>query len=253
MDLGLGGKTALVTGGSKGIGRASASMLAAEGVAITLIARNPESLAAAQAMIRDRSQVPVEAIAADLSRQEEVERVAALVPTPDILVNNAGAIPPGGLATVDNTTWRAAWDLKVFGYISLTRAIHARMAERGAGVIVNVIGAAGEKFDPDYIAGSAGNAALMAFTRALGRASPAHGVRVVGINPGPVETDRLVMLQRARAERTFGEPARWREFFAHMPFGRPATPEEIGSAVAFLASPRSGYTNATILTIDGGG
>ncbi|HUA76781.1 MAG TPA: SDR family NAD(P)-dependent oxidoreductase, partial [Acetobacteraceae bacterium] len=89
MDLGLGGRTALVSGGSKGIGRAAASALAAEGVGITLVARNPEGLAAAAASIRARSQVPVATIAADLSRQEEVERVAASVATPDILVNNA--------------------------------------------------------------------------------------------------------------------------------------------------------------------
>jgi NAD(P)-dependent dehydrogenase (short-subunit alcohol dehydrogenase family) len=253
MDLGLAGKTALITGGSKGIGRAAAAALAAEGAAITLVARNREALAAAADAIRAQSQGPVATIPADLSRQDEVERVAAALPAPDILVNNAGAIPPGALAAVDNVTWRAAWDLKVFGYISLARLIHARMAARGSGVIVNVIGAAGEKFDPDYIAGSAGNAALMAFTRALGRGSPAQGVRVVGINPGPVETERLVMLQRARAERTFGDAERWREFFARMPFGRPARPAEIGAAVAFLASPLSAYTNATILTIDGGG
>jgi NAD(P)-dependent dehydrogenase (short-subunit alcohol dehydrogenase family) len=253
MDLGLAGKTALVTGGSKGIGHAAAQALAAEGAAVTLVARTPAGLAAAAEAIRAKSQVPVATMAADLSREEEVERVAASLPTPDILVNNAGAIPPGALAAVDNGAWRAAWDLKVFGYISLSRIIHARMAERRSGVIVNVIGAAGEKFDPDYIAGSTGNAGLMAFTRALGRASHAHGVRVVGINPGPVETERLVMLQRARAERTFGDPELWREFFARMPFGRPATPAEIGAAVAFLASPLSAYTNATILTIDGGG
>ena len=252
MDLGLAGKTALVTGGSKGIGRAAAAVLAAEGAAVTLVARNAGPLIAAAEAIRAEAHCPIATITADLSRQEEIERVAAAVRTPDILVNNAGAIPPGSLAAVDNATWRAAWDLKVFGYISLSRAIHARMVERQSGVIVNVIGAAGEKFDPDYIAGSAGNAALMAFTRALGRASPAHGVRVVGINPGPVETERLIMLQRARAERTYGDPERWREFFARMPFGRPATPAEIGAAVAFLTSPLSAYTNATILTIDGG-
>ncbi len=141
----------------------------------------------------------------------------------------------------------------MFGYISLTRLIYARMTERGSGVIVNVIGAAGEKFDPDYITGSAGNAALMAFTRALGRASHAHGIRIVGINPGPVETERLVMLSRARAEKSLGDASRWRELYARMPFERPALAAEIGAAVAFLASPRSAYTNATILTIDGGG
>jgi NAD(P)-dependent dehydrogenase (short-subunit alcohol dehydrogenase family) len=127
------------------------------------------------------------------------------------------------------------------------------MKARGAGVIVNVIGSAGEKFPPGYIAGAAGNASLMAFTRALGKGAPADGLRVVAINPGPVETERHVMLQRATAEKTLGDPDRWRELTKGMPFGRPATPAEIGWAVAFLASPKSGYTTGTVLTIDGGG
>jgi len=120
-------------------------------------------------------------------------------------------------------------------------------------VIVNVIGAAGERFDPNYIVGSAGNASLMAFTRALGKAAPADNIRVVGINPGPIATARLEMLSRKRAEQQLGDAERWRELFAKMPFGRAGAPEEIGNAVAFLASPRSGYTSGTILTIDGGG
>jgi NAD(P)-dependent dehydrogenase (short-subunit alcohol dehydrogenase family) len=121
------------------------------------------------------------------------------------------------------------------------------------GVVVNVIGAAGEYFDPNYIVGSAGNAALMAFTRALGKAAPKDGMRAVAINPGPVGTDRIETLLRARARRDFGDESRWRDYHKTMAFGRPATPEEIADAVAFLASPRSGYTTGTVLTIDGGG
>ena len=102
----------------------------------------------------------------------------------DILVNNAGDIPGGSIDKIDEATWRHAWELKVFGYINLTRAIYAQMKARGHGVIVNDIGAAGEKFDANYICGSAGNAALMAFTRALGGKSLADNIRVVGINPG---------------------------------------------------------------------
>lgn len=253
MDLGLSGKRALITGGSKGIGRASAELLAEEGCDVVIVARGKDALDEAAAAIRTRRQVRIEAVAADLSRNAEVMRVARECGPVDILVNNAGAIPPGTLAQVDGARWREAWDLKVFGFIDLTREVYAAMKSRGGGVIVNVVGAAGEKFPPDYIAGAAGNAALMAFTRALGRAAPADGMRVVGINPGPVETDRMVMLQRDRAERLHGDPARWREFLAGMPFGRAAMPEEIANAVAFLASPRSGYTSGTILTIDGGG
>lgn len=250
MDLHLTGKRALVTGASKGIGRAVALQLAEEGCDLLLVSRDPESLAAAADAARARRQVSVQSLPADLSRGAEVERVAAHAGELDVLVNNAGAIPPGNLLSVDDATWRAAWDLKVFGYISLTRALYPQLKAR-RGVVVNVIGAAGESFDPNYIAGSAGNAALMAFTRALGKGASRDGVRAVGINPGPVATDRMEMLLRARAERELGDEARWQEFHAAMPFGRAARPEEIADAVAFLASPRSGYTTGTILTING--
>ncbi len=252
MDLQLGGKRALVTGGSKGIGAASAHALAAEGCDLVLVSRDPATLGATAAAIRGRHQVAVETIPADLSQQAEVERVAAKAGGLDILVNNAGAIPPGSLTSVDNDTWRRAWDLKVFGFIGLTRALYSALKER-RGVVVNVIGAAGESFDPNYVAGSAGNAALMAFTRATGRAAPADGMRIVGINPGPVATERMEMLMRARAERELGSADKWRDFTRSMPFARAATPEEIANAVAFLASPLSGYTTGTILTINGGG
>ncbi len=251
MDLGLQGKRALVTGGSKGIGRASAELLAEEGCDVVLVARDPATLAEAAHAVRARRQVNVSVIAADLSRQEEVLRIAAAAGPVDLLVNNAGAIPPGGLLAVDNATWRAAWDLKVFGFIALTQALYPMLRDR-QGVVVNVIGAAGEQFDPGYIAGSAGNAALMAFTRALGRGGHKDGVRAVGINPGPVATERLERLLRHRATAELGDADRWMQLCKGMPYGRPATPAEIANAVAFLASPRSAYTNGTILTINGG-
>jgi NAD(P)-dependent dehydrogenase (short-subunit alcohol dehydrogenase family) len=253
MDLQLAGKRALVTGASKGIGRAAAEALAEEGCHVVLVARGQPELDAAADAIRSRFQVQATAVIADLSVQAEVERVARAAEELDILVNNAGAIPPGTLAAIDDATWRRAWDLKVFGFISLCRAVYPSMAARKSGVIVNVIGAAGERFDPGYITGSAGNAALMAFTRALGRGAHRDGVRVVGINPGPVATERMELMTRARATEVLGDVHRWRELLQAMPYGRPAKPDEIGVAVAFLASPRSGYTNGTILTIDGGG
>ena len=253
MDLHLRGKRVLVTGGSKGIGRATALLLAEEGCDLVLAARDPTALADAAAAARHRGQVAVETVAADLSLQDGIERLAASAAEGgplDVLVNNAGAIPPGDLLAVDDAAWRAAWDLKVFGFIGLTRALYPRLKER-RGVVVNVIGAAGESFDPSYIVGSSGNAALMAFTRALGKAAPDDGMRVVGINPGPVATERLTMLLRARAERELGDAGRWPDLCRGMAFGRPAEPEEIANAVAFLASPRSGYTSGTVLTIAG--
>jgi NAD(P)-dependent dehydrogenase (short-subunit alcohol dehydrogenase family) len=251
MDLHLAGKRALVTGGSKGIGRASAEALAEEGCDVVLVARDPAALEEAAAAVRARRQVRVETVAADLSRQAEVERVAAEAGAVDILVNNAGAIPPGDLLAVDDATLRTAWDLKVFGFISLCRALYPVLKAR-QGVVVNVIGAAGETFDPGYIAGVAGNAALMAFTRALGRGAHADGVRAVAINPGPVATARLERLLRHRAGSELGDADRWLDLCKGMPYGRPAQPEEIAAAAAFLASPRSAYTNGTVLTINGG-
>ncbi|MBC7802844.1 MAG: SDR family oxidoreductase, partial [Candidatus Parcubacteria bacterium] len=170
----------------------------------------------------------------------------------DILVNNAGAIPGGDLQKVDEDSWRKAWDLKMFGYLNLTRAVYAGMKTRKRGVIVNIIGSAGEKMNAAYIAGSTANAGLMAFTRALGGASHADGIRVVGINPGPIATDRLVNLHKQMAQTKLGDASRYEELFKDMSFGRPGKPEEIAAAVAFLASDRSAYTTGCILTIDGG-
>ena len=252
MDLHLKGKRVLVTGASKGIGRACAEAVAAEGCTVMLAARDPDRLSAAASDIGKRTGAEVKARPTDLSQLGSAEALAGWAGELDILVNNAGAIPGGDLLKVDEDTWRRAWDLKVFGYINLCRAVYADMKRRKAGAIVNVIGAAGEKLDAAYIAGSTANAGLMAFTRALGGASHADGIRVLGVNPGPVSTDRLVSLYRQRAEVKLGDPGRYQELFAGMSFGRPASPEEIAASVVFLASQRSSYTTGCILPIDGG-
>jgi 3-oxoacyl-[acyl-carrier protein] reductase len=252
MDLNLTGRKALVTGASKGIGRATARLLAAEGCDLVLVARTAADLAAARDAIRAQHNVAVTVVPLDLASGGAAGALAADFPDIDILVNNAGAIPGGSVAEIDESRWRQAWDLKVFGYVNLTRAYLALMQARRRGVIVNVIGSGGEKLDAAYIAGAAGNASLMAFTRALGGASPDAGVRVVGINPGPVATDRLVTLLRKRAQDRLGDASRWQELVKPMPFGRAAHPEEIAAMVAFVASDLSAYTSGTIITIDGG-
>ena len=253
MELGLRGRKALITGGSKGIGRACADALAEEGVDIVLVSRTEADLAKAHDEIAARHNVAVRYYALDLGDGRNVDRLAAECPDIDILVNNAGAIPGGDIAEIDEQRWRQAWDLKVFGYINMTRRFYALMAARKAGVIVNILGAAGENPDFNYIAGSSGNASLMAFTRAMGGTAPRDGLRVVGINPGPVMTERLVTLTRHRAQSQLGDPERWPELMKGYAFGRAAKPEEIGWMAAFLASDRSGYTTGTIVTIDGGG
>ena len=211
MDLNLRGRTALITGASKGIGIASAECLAAEGVNVILVSRTQADLDQARARIAGRHNVNVQVHAYDLSDSRNVDRLAEQHPDIDILVNNAGAIPGGDLQGVDEQRWREAWDLKVFGYINMCRRFYAEMKTRRRGVIINILGLAGEKMDRGYIAGSTGNAALMAFTKALGGSAGDDGLRVVGINPGAIATDRLVTLMKGRAQERFGDANRWEE------------------------------------------
>jgi 3-oxoacyl-[acyl-carrier protein] reductase len=252
MDLKLAGKTALITGGSKGIGRATAEIFAAEGCNIVIVSRSAETLAATKSAIAQRSNVRVDTVAADLADSKNVDKLAEDFPDIDILVNNAGAIPGGTLLDVSEETWRKAWDLKVFGYINMCRAFYALMRARKAGVIVNVVGNAADTHDPDYICGVAGNAALTAFSQSLGSVSAKDGIRVVALSPGPVETDRIVTLMKKKAKDRTGSEDSWEDLRKPLPFQRCATPKEIGAAAAFLASPLSGYTSGSVVTIDAG-
>jgi NAD(P)-dependent dehydrogenase (short-subunit alcohol dehydrogenase family) len=126
------------------------------------------------------------------------------------------------------------------------------MCARGAGVVVNVIGNCGERPDPEIIVATICNTGLMGFTRALGAESPRHGVRVVGINPGPTATERLVSLMRRKAADRTGDPGRWPELVAPLPFGRAAEPSEVADAIVFAASRRASFVSGTIVTVDGG-
>src|ERR1700719_3408783 len=252
MDLGLRGRKALVTGASKGIGRACAEVLAEEGCDVVLVSRTEADLAAACDKIKGQHNVAVRYVAVDLSDSRNVDKLAAECADTDLLVNNAGAIPGGNIAQIDEARWREAWDLKVFGYINMTRRFYALMAARRRGVIINILGAAGGNPDFDYVAGSSGNASLMAFTRAIGGTAPRDNLRVIGINPGPVMTERLIPLRKTRAQSNLGDPEKWTELMKPLAFGRAAKPEEIGYMAAFLASDRSAYTTGTIVTVDGG-
>jgi 3-oxoacyl-[acyl-carrier protein] reductase len=255
MDLELRGKRALITGASKGIGRAVAKVLAEHGCSLALASRSPEELQAmADDLAREHPDLEVRVHPANLARTEEQDTLSGACSDVDILVNNAGAIPAGSIERTSDEVWRKALDLKVFGYVNLSRQVYARMAERGRGVIVNIIGVAGERPQAGYIIGSTSNAALMAFTRALGSVSPDVGVRVVGVNPGMTATDRAINLMRSWSEERLGAAERWREIEKGMnlPFGRMATPLEVAELTAFLASSRAAYISGTIVTIDGG-
>jgi len=252
MDLALTNKKILITGASQGIGEGLAHAFAQEGCAVYLTARSEERLQGIAAEIRTRYGAEARVLAADMTAPGAIGRICDFAGDADVLVNNAGAIEGGDLWEIDDARWRASWELKVFGYINLTRAIYARMKARRSGVILNNIGNGGENFDFNYIAGTTGNAALMAFTRALGGKSLEDGIRVVGVNPGPVDTDRIRRVLKKRAGSRLGDENRYEELLKGYPLGRAAHVREIADMFVFLASERSGYTSGNIITIDGG-
>jgi NAD(P)-dependent dehydrogenase (short-subunit alcohol dehydrogenase family) len=258
MDLGLTGRRAVITGASKGIGLGCAVTLAREGCNVALAARSADVLARAADEVREAAPgAAVTTHAVDLSTADGRQTLLAetgcdgdgsgLV---DIWVNNAGAIPAGDIVTIDDATWRDAWDLKVFGYIDLCRAVLPLMTARGSGVIVNVIGAASLRPQPNYVAGGVGNSGLVAMTAALGSHSLRDSVRVVAVNPGLIITDRMGDMLRRMAIDELGDESRWEELIPADP--APGTVEQVADVVAFLASDRASHVSGTSITIDGG-
>jgi len=251
VELKLTNKKVLITGASKGIGLAVAEVFAAEGCHLHLAARNGEAMKDAKRTLEARHGVKVSVHELDLSTTAAMEQLASAAGDIDILINNAGDIPAGSLEVLDDAAWRRGFDLKLFGYITLSRLYYPKMKGKG-GVILNIIGNSGENWDASYIAGSTGNAALMPFTKALGGRSLDHGVRVVAVNPGPVATDRMLKIMKRKSIDMLGDEGRWQELFEKYPGKRPATSEEVADLCAFLASPKAGYITGTVVTIDGG-
>ena len=252
LELNLQGKNVLVTGASKGLGLAAAKGFAAEGCNLRLSSRSADKLEENAAELHNAYGVDVKFWPLDLSQPASRAQLIAANPDIDILINNAGQIPGGSIEDVDDAAWRAGWELKVFGYINFTREYLKLMRARGKGVIVNMIGAAGESLDYEYAAGAVGNASLMAFTRAIGSRSIDYGVRVVGVNPGPTDTDRIGFLSRKKAKEMFGDENAYTRFYAKYPLKRPATVDEVTPTVLFLASELSSYISGAIVTINGG-
>jgi NAD(P)-dependent dehydrogenase (short-subunit alcohol dehydrogenase family) len=252
MDLKLKGRTVLITGASKGIGLACASSFAREGARVVITGRDVARLKDAEGQLRAEGAPDIVCFAGDLAVDAERERLYRQHGTVDVLVNNAGAIPGGNLFDLSLAQWQQAWQLKVFGYIHLTQLYLAGMRQRKSGVIVNIIGMAGQEPRWNYVCGSAGNAALIAFTRAVGAQSVDWDVRVLGINPSPTRTDRIETLLRKKAESHHGDPERWQEGLSGLPFGRLAEAAEIADLAVMLASPAASYVSGAVIDVDGG-
>ncbi len=257
MDLQMTDKTALVTGGSKGIGRAVALLLAEEGARVAIVARDQAALDKAATEIRDRTRREVVTIAADLSALAEVERVVKTARERlgriDILVNNAGAIRGGAFLEIPDAQWAGDWNLKLLGYIRMARAVFPLMQMQGGGRIVNVTGAAARNPAATYLTGGAANAALTNFTKGLADLGAPSNILVTAVAPAATATERwesLIAQQAAGSGRPVAEVRA--EALAPYKLGRMASPEDIANVVAFLVSARAAFITGICITVDGG-
>jgi 3-oxoacyl-[acyl-carrier protein] reductase len=253
MELDLTGKVAIVTGGSKGIGRAAALGFVKEGASVVVCARGREALDETVAAVGGSARERIAVVAADLTDPAAIGRVFDKTISEfghvDILVNNAGSTRPGDFQKISDDDWKLDFELKFFGYVRMARAAMACMAERESGVIINVVGTGGLVPSAGYMVGGAANAALNHFTKALAAEGSKHGVRVVGINPGPILTERLKLFlgQRAASAQSTEEILR-----RITPLGRPGKAEEVADLILFLASERAAFIHGANITIDGG-
>ena len=257
MDLGLKGKVALVAAASRGLGRAVAEELAAEGASLVLCARNEGPLAEACRHVERAWGVPVLGVAGDLSSKEDVARIAGAAlerfGRVDILVTNAGGPRPGRFETLSARDWEEATRLTLSSVLELVRAVLPGMRERRWGRILNVTSIAVKQPVENLMLSNSLRAAVTGFARTLANEVAAEGVTVNNLLPGYTRTERVEELARAAAARdgiTEEEArARWE---AEVPMRRLGEPREFAALAAFLASERAGYITGASITVDGG-
>ncbi len=256
MDLQLDGKTAIVTGASKGIGRQVAEDLAREGADVVITARAAEPLEKAAVQIAAATGRTIVALAGDMSVTADVERCVSEALTRfgkiDILITCAGSSPGGLLENLTEEQWMTSLNLKFMGYVRSVRAVIGHMRERGEGAIVLVVGNDGLK--PSYWEMTAGvaNAADINFASSVAEQYGRHGIRINTVNPGPVDTDRWDTLEKAFARDKGVTQERAHELATEsIPIGRIGRPDEVSALVTFLASPRASFINGAHIPIDG--
>lgn len=253
MDLGISGRTALLTGASRGMGHAAALALAGEGVKLTLVARTPARLEEAALEIRARTGAEVAIVAADITTPEGRAAALAACPAPDILMNNADGELPGDFRNWTRADWIRGVDRMMLTPIEMIRLTVDGMMERGFGRIVNIVSRSVKIAQPELGLSNAARSGLVGFVAGLARQTAARNVTINNILPGIIASDG----QRQHVEelaRTTGRPFAdiWAERAGQNPAGRYGEPAEVGAYVAFLCSAQAGFVNAQNLMIDGG-
>lgn len=259
IELDLVGKSAIVTGGSAGIGLAIAKALYSEGVNVAIVARDPERLDKAIHTIQGLSAQGNRAIAigADLTQKESIEKVVSQAIAEfgqiDILINNAGSARAGELLNLDDDAFLDAWNLKLLGYIRLVKALIPDFTRRREGRIVNIIGGAGRTPRANFLPGGTTNAALLNFTRGISKELAQYNVRINAISPGFTETERAERLAAQTAsDRGISIEEAKAETVKAIPLGKIVQPEEIAALALFLVSDRAASITGTEILVDGG-
>src|SRR5215470_8916459 len=257
MDLGLKGKVALITGGSKGIGKATARLLAEEGAKVAICSRTKRELDAAAGELEKSTGGEIFTVAGDMTKPEDVKRIVDATIERfgriDILINNAGAAPGGLILDLKEEDWAAAMQLKFMGYVRAMTAVLPHMLKQGRGRIVNVVGNDGVKPIAIELTPSAANAADLAVTVALAEQYGRNNICINAVNPGPVATERWdgLIAGIARTRKISVDEAQKRAERS-IPLGRICTPEEVANVAIFVASERASFMNGALITLDGG-
>jgi 3-oxoacyl-[acyl-carrier protein] reductase len=253
VDLGIAGKSALVCGASRGLGRGCAEALAREGVRVTIVARGADALERTAAELRAQTGADVRAVATDITKPEGREAALAACPTPDILITNAGGPPPGDFRDWDRDTWLAALDANMLTPIALIRATLDGMLERNFGRIVNITSSAVKAPIIPLGLSNGARSGLTGFVAGLARTTANRGVTLNNLLPGAFDTDRLrATAQTAASAKGIDVGAELATRRAGIPAGRFGTPEEFGQLCAFICSAGAGYITGQNLLIDGG-